>query len=55
MFPHLATNVPPATADVLSWTMLVVVAVFLLSGPSIVYYYWKRLKKEGARSQPAQA
>jgi uncharacterized membrane protein len=41
----LSTNVPPATADILSYSMLVVVAIFLLSGPAITYYYWKRNKR----------
>jgi uncharacterized membrane protein len=41
----LATNVPAGTADILSYSMLIVVAVFLLSGPAITYYYWKRSKK----------
>ena len=43
---QLATNVPAPTADILSWSMLIVVSVFLLSGPAIVYYYWKQLKRE---------
>jgi hypothetical protein len=41
----LSTNVPAGTADILSYTMLVVVAIFLLSGPAITYYYWKRNKR----------
>jgi hypothetical protein len=38
------TNVPPGTAEVLSYAILVVVAIFLLSGPAITYYYWKKNK-----------
>ncbi|MBI3841364.1 MAG: hypothetical protein HY297_05380 [Thaumarchaeota archaeon] len=49
----LATNVPAGTADVLSYTMLVVVAIFLISGPSIVYYYRKRLRRERVSATPA--
>ncbi len=45
MIGILSTNVPPGTADILSYTILVVVAVFLLSGPAITYYYWKRNKR----------
>jgi uncharacterized membrane protein len=41
----MLSNVPPATADVLSYFMLVVVAIFLLSGPAITYYYWKKNKR----------
>ena len=41
----LSTNVPPGTADILSYTMLVVVAIFLISGTDVKYYYWKRNKR----------
>ncbi|MDE1853379.1 MAG: hypothetical protein KGI38_06490 [Thaumarchaeota archaeon] len=50
----LLTNVPLGTADVLSYSMLVVVAIFLLSGPAITYYYWKKNKKTKA-AQPTGA
>lgn len=39
------SNVSLGTADFLSYLMLVVVAIFLLSGPVITYYYWRRNKK----------
>lgn len=45
MIASLLSNVPPGTADTLSYFMLVVVAMFLLSGPAITYYYWKKNKK----------
>jgi hypothetical protein len=45
MFSSVLTNVPASTANLLSYAMLVVVAIFLLSGPSITYYYWRKNKK----------
>ncbi|MDA4120018.1 MAG: hypothetical protein OK436_05480 [Thaumarchaeota archaeon] len=45
MIGSVLSNVPPGTADTLSYFMLVVVAMFLLSGPAITYYYWKKNKK----------
>jgi hypothetical protein len=39
------TNVPLGTANILSYSMLVVVGIFLVSGPFIVYYYYKKMKK----------
>ena len=47
-FGSFLTNVPVGTADVLSYSMLIVVAIFLLSGPAITYYYWKKNKKTKA-------
>ncbi len=50
---NLLSNVPPATADLLSYLMLGVVAVFLISGPVIVYIYYKKNKKmKAAEPQP---
>ena len=48
----LVTNVPAGTADVLSYTKLAVVAIFLASGPAIVYYYWRKNKKLKAAPAP---
>jgi hypothetical protein len=39
------TNVSLGTANALSYAILLVVAVYLLSGPAIVYYYWKKNKR----------
>ena len=49
------SNVPLGTADLLAYTMLVVVAIFLVSGPLITYYYWKKNKrmKETTPASPA--
>ena len=45
MISSVLTNVPSSTADLLSYAMLVVVAVFLVSGPIITYYYWRKIKR----------
>ena len=50
MFGSFLANVPASTANILSYTMLVVVAIFLISGPSITYYYWKKNKQMRAGS-----
>ncbi len=55
MFSPLATNVPLGIADILSYTMLVVVAIFLISGPAITYYYWKKNKRMKAASPTGSA
>ena len=55
MFSSLLSNVPLSTANTLSYTMLVVVAIFLLSGPSITYYYWKKNKRMKAASPTGSA
>jgi hypothetical protein len=49
------SNVPVGTANILAYTMIIVVAIFLLSGPLITYYYWKRNKrmKETSPASPA--
>jgi hypothetical protein len=45
MFTPVLSNVPLSTANTLSYLMLAVVAIFLLSGPSITYYYWRKNKR----------
>jgi len=45
MFSSALSNVPLSTANTLSYLMLAVVAIFLLSGPSITYYYWRKNKR----------
>jgi hypothetical protein len=50
MFSSLLSNVPLSTANLLSYSMLVVVAIFLLSGPAITYYYWRKNKRMKALS-----
>jgi hypothetical protein len=55
MIGPILSNVPPGTADILSYTMLVVVAIFLLSGPAITYYFWKKNKRMKAGSPTGSA
>jgi len=45
MFSSLLSNVPLGTANTLADLMLVVVAIFLISGPSLTYYYWRKNKR----------
>jgi hypothetical protein len=45
------TNVPTGLANTLAWSMLVVVGVLLISGPIIVYIYYRKNKREN----PVQA
>ncbi len=52
MIESALTNVPTGTADMLSYTMIVVVAIFLISGPAITYYYWRKMKRMKAASTP---
>ena len=39
------SNVPIGLANTLSSVMLVLVAILLLSGPAMVWYFWKQNKK----------
>ncbi len=55
MFNSALANVPAGTADTLSYLMLVVVAIFLLSGPAITYYYWRKNKRMKAASPTGSA
>lgn len=42
MFGALLSNVPLGTANALAYSMILVVALFLVSGSAITYYYWKQ-------------
>jgi len=55
MFSALLTNVSLGTANELSYLMLVVVAIFLISGPSLTYYYWRKNKRMKAVSPTGSA
>jgi hypothetical protein len=46
--------ISPGTANLLAYSMLVVVAVFLVTGPIIVYIYYKKRKREMA-ADPASS
>ncbi len=48
----LLSNVSPSTADFLSYMMLVMVAIFLISGPVITYIYYRKSRRMKA-AQPA--
>ena len=50
MFSSALSNVPLGTANALAAVMLVLVAIFLISGPSITYYYWRKNKRMKATS-----
>ncbi len=55
MLSALLTNISLGTADLLSYGMIIVVAIFLLSGPAITYYYWKKNKRMKAASPTGSA
>lgn len=55
MLAEFLSNVPLSTANILSYVMIVLVAIFLLSGPAITYYYWKKNKKVKAASPTGPA
>jgi len=44
-FQYVLSNVSIGLADTLSYIMLVLVAILLLAGPAMVYYFWKQSKK----------
>ncbi len=45
MLGSLLSNVPAGTANYLSYSMLIVVSVFLISGPLITWYYYRKSKR----------
>lgn len=45
MFSAFLSNVSMGTANVLSYSMLLVVTVFLLFFPAVSYYFWRQSKK----------
>jgi uncharacterized membrane protein len=55
MLSSILSNVPLGTANTLSYLMLVVVAIFLISGPSITIYYWRKNKKMKAAAPTGSA
>ncbi len=52
---NLLSNVPLGTANTLSYLMVVVVAIFLISGPALTYYYWRKNKRMKAASPTGSA
>ncbi len=55
MISTLLSNVPLSTANLLSYGLLIMVAIFLISGPAITYYYWKKNKRMKAVSPTGSA
>jgi len=55
MFSSALSNVPLSTANALSYLMLAMVAIFLISGPSITYYYWRKNKRMKAATPTGSA
>jgi len=49
------SNVSLGTANLLSYAMLSMVAIFLVSGPVITYYFWKKNKRMKATSPTGSA
>ena len=54
MFSTALSNVSVGTTNLLADLMLLVVAIFLLSGPSLTYYYYRRNKRMKA-SEPTSS
>jgi preprotein translocase subunit SecG len=50
-----ALTISLGTANLLAYLMLVVVAIFLIAGPVIVYIYYQKSRKERAAAQPSSA
>jgi preprotein translocase subunit SecG len=50
-----ALTISLGTANLLAYLMLVVVAIFLISGPIIVYIYYQKNKRERAAEPPKPA
>jgi len=55
MFSSQLSNVSLGTANALADLILVLVALFLISGPSITYYYWRKNKRMKAVSPTGSA
>ncbi|MDG6898205.1 MAG: hypothetical protein JRM99_04045 [Nitrososphaerota archaeon] len=45
MYVGALSNVPLATANLLAYSMMVLVAIFLVFGASVAYYYWAKSKR----------
>ena len=45
MSEGLLSNVPLGTANFLAYTMMVLIAVFLVFGPTVGYYLWRKRKR----------
>ncbi|MDG6983342.1 MAG: hypothetical protein JRN28_02150 [Nitrososphaerota archaeon] len=45
MFAGFLSTVPIGTANLLAYSMMVLVAIFLIFGPTVYYIYWRQSKK----------
>jgi len=55
MFDGLLTSIPLGTANILAYTMLGLVTLFLLTGLGIAYYLWRQSKRMKATSPTGSA
>jgi len=55
MLSSLLSNVPLGTANTLAYLILVLVAIFLITGPSITYYYLRKNKRMKAAAPTGSA
>ncbi len=55
MFSALLASVPLGTANLLAYTMLGLISLFLVTGLSIVYYFWRQSKKMKAATPTGSA
>jgi preprotein translocase subunit SecG len=55
LFGYLLSNVSSGTANFLSYMMLVVVAIFLVTGPIITYFYYRQNKRMKAAAVEGSA
>jgi len=54
MYAGFLSNVPIGTANLLAYSMMVLVAIFLIFGPTVYYFYWRESKKSKS-ADPAQS
>lgn len=55
MISSILSNVPLSTANLLAYIMLVLVAIFLITFPSITYFFWRKNKRMKAASPTGSA
>lgn len=55
MLASVLTNVPTGVGTALAYSMLIVVASLLITGPVIVYHYMKKFKKMQGHPEPLPA
>ena len=55
MLGALSASIPLGTSNLLAYTMLGLVTLFLVTGLGIVYYFWRQSKKMKAASPTGSA